>query len=98
MMSCSTKFTVTASLRLRQILSIVQIDRRVHALQAAIELRNLSQEAYLEGLEDFGDAARRAEIDAVRWRNGDDAAEARVRIARAVKTLLTLLDETTGPG
>jgi hypothetical protein len=94
-MMTSQRFTTVASLRLRQILVAVQIDRRQHALQTAVALRNLASEAYAAGMEDLGDLARRTEVDAVRWRTGDDVAESRARIARAVWAMLQLLESVS---
>jgi hypothetical protein len=82
--------------RLKAVLSIVQIDDREHALRCALELHNLRHEAYAAGLDDIGDEARRAEVDAVRWRMGDDPTGARVRIAKAARGLLGVFARKAG--
>lgn len=84
-------FVVVATVYLHEVLELVQLDRREHALRVSLRMHCLADNAYGAGLDDLANEARRAEVDAIRWRCGDDPAGSRERIARSAQLLLRRL-------
>jgi hypothetical protein len=73
--------------RLARVLEHVQLDGEQHAQALVAEMNHLVGDLELLGHGELAELARDALAEAWRWRRGDDAMDARVRLARLAGTL-----------